>query len=51
MYKWRVAINDESGMGIFAEAVPVCEMKVIDHLESVGAIHINRKWSVNYGTD
>jgi chemotaxis protein histidine kinase CheA len=30
MYKWRVAINDESGMGIFAEAVPVCEMKVID---------------------
>lgn len=46
IYKWRVAINDETGFGIFTEAVPVCEMKVIDGIQSVGMIHMKRKWEV-----
>jgi len=46
-YKWRVAINDETGLGIFSEAVPVCEMKVIDSTQSVGIIHMKREWEVN----
>jgi len=47
VYKWRVAINDETGLGIFSEAVPVCEMKVIDSTQSVGIIHMKREWEVN----
>lgn len=43
-YIWRVAVNDESGIGILAEAVPVCPFKVVDEMGSVGTIHLQRKW-------
>jgi ABC-type polysaccharide/polyol phosphate transport system ATPase subunit len=45
-YKWRVAINDDTGLGIYTEAVPVCECKVTDEFQSVGVLHIGREWSV-----
>lgn len=43
-YKWRVAINDETGLGIYTEAVPVCEFQVTDDFRSVGLVHLNRQW-------
>lgn len=45
-YKWRVAINDETGLGIYTEAVPVCEFSVKDGFESVGLVHFEREWVV-----
>jgi len=43
-YKWRVAINDSQGLGIYTEALPVCECTVKDSFESVGLVHIERIW-------
>ncbi len=45
-YKWRCAINDEEGLGIYTEAVPVCEFSVRDNFESVGLINLERSWSI-----
>lgn len=45
-YKWRVAINDETGLGIYTEAVPVCEFQVTDDFRSVGLVHLERKWTL-----
>lgn len=45
-YKWRVAINDGDGLGIFTEAVPVCEFQVKDGFQSVGLINLNRSWQI-----
>jgi lipopolysaccharide transport system ATP-binding protein/teichoic acid transport system ATP-binding protein len=46
-YKWRFAVNDHEGLGILREAVPVCEFQVIDSFESVGLVHIGRRWSTS----
>jgi len=46
-YKWRFAINDQEGLGILREAVPVCEFQVTDSFESVGLVHIERRWSTS----
>lgn len=43
-YKWRVAINDETGLGIYTEALPVCQFQVRDSFNSVGLIHLQREW-------
>ncbi|MCB0358536.1 MAG: Wzt carbohydrate-binding domain-containing protein, partial [Bdellovibrionales bacterium] len=45
-YKWRVAINDASGIGIYTEAVPVCEFQIKDDFQSVGLLHLNREWVI-----
>lgn len=45
-YKWRCAINDEEGLGIYTEAVPVCEFTVRDNFESVGLVNLERSWSI-----
>ena len=44
-YHWRVAINDADGLGIFAEAVPVCEIRVKDDFRAVGVVEIKHTWS------
>lgn len=44
-YKWRVAINDGTGLGIYTEALPVCQFQVRDSFTSVGLFDIPRKWS------
>ncbi|SFI40125.1 ABC transporter ATP-binding protein [Nitrosomonas sp. Nm34] len=44
-YKWRVAVNDGRGMGILAEAVPVCHFSVNDDFRAVGIIDIPHTWS------
>jgi ABC-type polysaccharide/polyol phosphate transport system ATPase subunit len=46
-YKWRFAVNDENGLGIYTEMVPVCEFKVQDNFEAVGVINLNRNWHVS----
>lgn len=46
-YKWRVAINDDKGLGILTEAVPVCEFRVTDNFEAVGLVNLKRSWSVS----
>jgi ABC-type polysaccharide/polyol phosphate transport system ATPase subunit len=43
-YKWRVAINDGRGLGIFCEAVPVCPFKVVDDFKAVGIVDIAHVW-------
>jgi ABC-type polysaccharide/polyol phosphate transport system ATPase subunit len=45
-YKCRVAVNDDRGLGVYAEAAPVCEFKVIDNFEAVGLINLERSWIV-----
>lgn len=44
-YHWRVAVNDADGLGIFAEAVPVCEIRVKDDFRAVGVVEIEHTWS------
>ncbi|WKZ85927.1 ABC transporter ATP-binding protein [Ralstonia pickettii] len=45
-YKWRVAINDEGGLVVHAEAKDVCPFRVVDDFNSVGLIHLDRRWDV-----
>lgn len=45
-YKWRVAINDEGGLVVHAEAKDVCPFRVVDDFRSVGLIHLDRRWEV-----
>lgn len=44
-YKFRVAVNDERGLGILAEAVPVCQVSVEDSFRAVGIVDIRTEWS------
>ena len=46
IYKFRVAINDDTGMGVLCEAVPVCKFRVVDKFKSVGIVNLDRKWEV-----
>ena len=44
-YHWRVAVNDADGLGILAEAVPVCEIRIKDDFRAVGVVEIEHTWS------
>ncbi|KVV50741.1 ABC transporter [Burkholderia ubonensis] len=46
-YMWRVAINDERGLGILTEATPVCEFRVVDAFQAVGLVNVPRQWIVH----
>lgn len=46
VYKFRVAINDDTGMGVLCEVVPVCELTIEDDFEAVGIVNLDRKWKV-----
>ncbi len=46
-YKWRVAVNDDTGMNIFCEAVNVCEFKIIDSFKAVGTIDLKHQWEIH----
>lgn len=49
-YLWRVAINDEHGMAVLAQARYVCRFRVTDRFESVGLINLKREWIFDNGT-
>jgi len=44
-YYWRVAIDDQRGIGVYAAMVPVCRFRVIDKMEAIGLIDIDRDWT------
>lgn len=46
IYNWRVAVNDQDGIQIINEALPVCEFSVIDNFDAVGIYDIDHTWSV-----
>lgn len=46
-YKFRFAVNDESGLGILTELVPACYLEIEDDFQSVGLINLERNWVVN----
>ena len=46
-YKWRVAINDEGGFVVHADATNVCAFQVVDNFEAVGIVSIPREWEFN----
>jgi len=46
-YKWRVAINDDGGFVVHAEAKDVCAFRVMDDFKSVGLIHLDREWKIS----
>ncbi|KVR62424.1 ABC transporter ATP-binding protein [Burkholderia ubonensis] len=50
-YKWRVAINDEGGFVVHAEAKDVCPFRVVDDFNSVGLIHLERRWDASMTDD
>ncbi len=43
-YKWRVAINDEGGFVVHADATNVCAFQVVDNFEAVGIVSLPREW-------
>lgn len=50
-YIWRVAINDERAFGVLVEANQVCGFEVVDKLEAVGLINLERTWIVTVDTE
>lgn len=46
IYNWRVAVNDQDGIQIINEAVPVCEFSVTDNFSAVGIYDIEHSWLV-----
>lgn len=46
-YKWRVAVNDDTGMNIFCEAVNVCKFKIVDSFKAVGTVDLKHQWEVH----
>lgn len=47
-YKWRVAINDNMGFIVHAEAKPVCEFRVHDSFQAVGIVSLSRTWRFDH---
>ncbi len=45
-YIWRVAINDDGGLLVHAEAKEVCPFEVIDDFRSLGLIDLQREWNI-----
>lgn len=45
LYKWRVAINDDGGFIVHAEAKDVCQFRVTDDFNAVGIINLAREWT------
>ena len=48
-YHWRVAVNDQGGMLVLAEAKGVCPFRVVDEFRSVGVVELEREWEVRLG--
>jgi len=46
-YKWRVAINDHVGVGVYAEAVHRCVFRVVDHFQAHGLVDLPREWEID----
>ncbi|MFF7394929.1 ABC transporter ATP-binding protein [Achromobacter sp. NPDC008082] len=46
-YKWRVAINDEGGFVVHADANNACAFHVLDNFEAVGILSLPREWKFN----
>ncbi len=46
-YRWRVAINDERGLIIYADAKYVCPVRVVDRFRAVGLVDLPREWHVS----
>jgi len=46
-YKWRVAINDEGGFVVHADANNACAFQVLDNFEAVGILSLPREWKFN----
>lgn len=46
-YKWRVAINDEGGFVVHADATNACAFQVVDNFEAVGILSLPRDWEFN----
>ncbi|WP_312539831.1 ABC transporter ATP-binding protein [Achromobacter mucicolens] len=46
-YKWRVAINDEGGFVVHADATNACAFQVVDNFEAVGILSLPREWKFN----
>lgn len=45
-YHWRVAVNDQHGLGVLAKADGVCPFVVEDGFKAVGAFDLPRQWHV-----
>ena len=45
-YTWRVAIDDDRGLGVYAAATRVCPFEVRDQLEAVGLVDLARRWQI-----
>lgn len=43
-YKWRVAVNDDGGFSVLAEAREACPFLVVDDFKAVGLVTLNRQW-------
>lgn len=46
IYNWRVAVNDEEGIQIIDELLPICEFSVRDTFRTVGLYDIEHTWEV-----
>ena len=46
-YKWRVAINDHAGVGVYAEAVHRCVFRVVDRFQAHGLVDLPREWEID----
>lgn len=48
-YKWRVAVNDSTGLTTLAEAKNICDFKVMDSFDAIGIVNLKRMWRVDNG--
>lgn len=46
IYNWRVAVNDNKGIQILDEALPVCEFTIKDNFSAVGVCDLEHNWTV-----
>jgi lipopolysaccharide transport system ATP-binding protein len=44
-YKWRVAINDDRGFVVHAEAKEAAVFEVVDDFKAIGMINLPRRWT------
>jgi lipopolysaccharide transport system ATP-binding protein len=45
-YKWRMAINDDRGFVVYAEAKDAVVFEVVDDFKAVGMVNLSRRWTV-----
>lgn len=46
-YRWRVAINDHVGIGVYAEALHQCPFRVVDRFQAHGLVDLPRQWEIS----